>query len=460
MALRLYGLNAGLWHDEILAYVRYVRMPFGAIISTFSDQNQHLLYTLLARASFGIFGDSTWSLRMPAVLFGVASIGALYLLGCQVTRVREALLAAALLTFSYHHIWFSQNARGYTGLLFWTLLTSWMLLRALHHAPLYVWWLYAAGIALGVYTNMTMLFVVIGHFIIYLLTLVKRRQDIWADRWLGLFHGFCLAGLLTFQLHALVLPQIFSGVISEESSVPAWTSPLWTLLEFAKGIEMSFAGGIAAAVALLIFGSGLWSFARAKPVVLQLFIIPATLCAAVVLALGHHLWPRFFFFTIGFGALVVVRGSMQLGQLVARSLNWFPTTAVPLGIAGCIALILISVLSIPRAYAPKQDYQGALEFVEARRQAGDAIVTVGLATFTYKYFYKMNWQDVNTIADLQDIRFHAKRTWLLYTFPPHVQSVHQEIMASIQQDFTILKQFHGTVGSGTIFVCLSEMPPQ
>jgi hypothetical protein len=176
--------------------------------------------------------------------------------------------------------------------------------------------------------------------------------------------------------------------------------------------------------------------------------------------LGHHLWPRFFFFTIGFGALVVVRGAMQLGQLVARSLNWVPTTAVPLGIAGCMALILISVLSIPRAYAPKQDYQGALEFVEARRQAGDAIVTVGLATFTYKYFYKMNWQDVNTIADLQDIRFQAKRTWLLYTFPPHVQSVHQEIMASIQQDFTILKQFHGTVGSGTIFVCLSEMPPQ
>ena len=67
------------------------------------------------------------------VLFGLASILALYLFGRQVTSASESLLAAALLTFSYHHVWFSQNARGYTGLLFWTLLSSWLLLRALRN---------------------------------------------------------------------------------------------------------------------------------------------------------------------------------------------------------------------------------------------------------------------------------------------------------------------------------------
>ena len=319
-ALRLYGLDVGLWHDEILTYVRYARMPFGEIISTYSDQNQHLLYTLLAHTAFRIFGESAWSLRAPAVLFGIGSIWVLYLFGCQVARVREAILASALMAFSYHHIWFSQNARGYTGLLFWTLLASGLFLRGLSNRQPQFWLLYAASAALGIYTNMTMLFVIVGHFIIYLMTVLARRQEIWPDKWAGLFLGFCLAGFLTLQLHALVLPQIFSGVIGEESTIPAWTSPLWTLLEFAKGMEVSFAGGIVAAAALFIFGAGLLSFARTKPVVLQLFIIPAFICAVVVLGMGHHLWPRFFFFTMGFGALIVVRGSMELGRLATRFL--------------------------------------------------------------------------------------------------------------------------------------------
>jgi mannosyltransferase len=458
-ALRLYGLDVGLWHDEILTYVRYAQMPFGEIISTYNDQNQHLLYTLLAHTSLRIFGDGAWSLRVPAVLFGTGSICALYFFGCQVVRVREALLASALLAFSYHHIWFSQNARGYTGLLFWTLLASGLFLRGLSHRWPQFWLLYAASAALGIYTNMTMLFVIIGHFIIYLMAVLVRRKEIWPDKWAGLVLGFCLAGFLTLQLHALVLPQIFSGVIGEESTIPAWTSPIWTLLEFAKGMEMSFAGGTAAAAALVIFSAGLLSFARTNPLVMQLFIIPPVICAAVVLGMGHHLWPRFFFFTIGFGALVVVRGGMELGRLGTRLLRAASAKSLPVGTALCIGLILIAATSIPQAYAPKQDYQGALEFIEAEKAAGDAIVIVGLAAFTYKNFYKMDWQEVNLLEDLTAIRSRAKRTWLLYTFPPHMQSVYQEIMASIQRDFIVLRQFHGTVGSGTIFVCLSDTPP-
>ena len=166
-----------------------------------------------------------------------------------------------------------------------------------------------------------------------------------------------------------------------------------------------------------------------------------------------------FFFTMGFGALIVVRGGMELGRLATRFLPVASSKAIPVGTALCIGLILIAATSIPQAYAPKQDYQGALEFIEAKKEAGDAIVIVGLAAFTYKNFYKMDWQEVHMLEDLTTIRARAKRTWLLYTFPPHVQSVYQEIMASIQRDFRVLKEFHGTVGSGTIFVCLSDTPP-
>ena len=116
-------------------------------------------------------------------------------------------------------------------------------------------------------------------------------------------------------LHALVLPQMLSGIVGEESTVAAWKHPLWALLEFVKALEIGFAGGFAACAAFLVFGMGLWSFARTEPVVIPLLILPALSCAAVVVGMGHHVWPRLFFFTFGFGALIVVRGAMMLGQI-------------------------------------------------------------------------------------------------------------------------------------------------
>ena len=153
LALRLYGLNSGLWYDEILTSINYARMPFGEIIATYDSQNQHFFFSLLSRASTLIFGESAWALRLPAVVFGVASIWALYLLGREVGSETEALLSAALLTFSYHHVWFSQNARGYTGLLFWAILSSWYFLRGLREGRSRLWVLYAGAAALGIYTH-------------------------------------------------------------------------------------------------------------------------------------------------------------------------------------------------------------------------------------------------------------------------------------------------------------------
>ncbi len=458
VALRLFRLDAGLWHDEVLAYTNYVRLPFGEIISTYKDQNQHFLFTLLAHLAFNIFGESGWALRLPAVLFGVGSIWALYLVGRQVTSTREALLSAALLTFSYHHIWFSQNGRGYSGLLFWTLLATWFLLRSLNEGRAYLWLLYALAAALGVYTNTTMLFVIAGHFIIYLLPLLTRRPKLWPDWGMGFLLGFCLAGFFTLLLHALPLPQVLAGLAGEESTVPAWKNPMWALLEIVSALRIGFAGGLVAAAALVVFGAGFISYARSKMVVIQLLIIPTVLCAATVIGLGHHLWPRLFIFAMGFAALVTIRGLMRLGQTAAAWFNASPAKSAWAGTALGLALILVSSLSIPLVYRPKQDFQGALNLVEAERQPGDAIVTVGLATFTYQNFYQTDWQEVKTLDALNTVRAQSKRTWLVYTFLPEVQSVYPEIMASIQHDFKACKEFYGTVGSGTVFVCLSDLP--
>ena len=74
LLLRLYRLNDGLWYDEIGTWIRYMHLPLAKIPTVYGSENQHYLFSLLARASLLIFGESNWAFRLPAALFGVASI--------------------------------------------------------------------------------------------------------------------------------------------------------------------------------------------------------------------------------------------------------------------------------------------------------------------------------------------------------------------------------------------------
>src|SRR5580658_718485 len=98
--LRVAGIDKGLWWDEIYFLVITVRHPLAEILTVFPGDTQHPLYSVLAWLSIHLFGEHPWSLRLPAILFGVASVPMLYLLGISVTSRIQALLAAALLTVS------------------------------------------------------------------------------------------------------------------------------------------------------------------------------------------------------------------------------------------------------------------------------------------------------------------------------------------------------------------------
>jgi hypothetical protein len=453
-ALRLHALDGGLWYDEIATWLKYARLPFGDLLTTYDSEGHHPLYSLLAHAAFLAFGESAWALRLPAALFGVAGVAALYLLGCEVTSRGEALLAAAVLAVSYHHVWFSQNARGYTALLFWTLLASWALLRALRGAPRY-WLLHAVAVALGAYTHVTMLFVAAAHGLVYLAALVRRRGEAWPDRWAGLAAGFLLGAVLTVELYAFMLPQM-TGTIGEASNVADWKSPVWTVLEAARGLRAGPAGGVAVVAALAVLGAGVASYARSAPVLLHLLVAPCALGAIVVLAMHHPLWPRFFFFALGFGVLVLVRGAAAGVAALARLAGAVPPLARRLGTAACLAIAAVSLATVPAAYRPKQDFDGALRFVEAHRAAGDTVVTVGLATYPYRAFFNTGWEAADTLEALRRIRARAARTWLLYTIPLHLRFERPDLMREIERDFTVVRSFAGSLGDGTIFVCLAQ----
>ena len=451
--LRLYRLDAGLWYDEIVAYVQYARMPFGQLVSTYTSESQHFLFNILAHAAMALLGKSGSTIRLPAALFGVGSVLALYHFARRVASTHEALLAAALMTVSYHHVWFSQNACGYSGLLFFTLLSSWLLLRAVDGARLSPWLAYSAAAALGVYTHVTMLFVVLVHFAVAVVTATRRRTD--GALAVSMLAAFGVAALLTFQLYALVLPQ-FVGTIGQHTEVVDWKSPLWTVLELARGMRVGITGGIVAVIGGVVFLTGLASFARRAPVLVVLLVAPPAVGAALVLGMGHPLWPRFFFFAFGFVLLVIVRGMTVVGGAVGSLLDVRAAVRPRLGMAMAIGLIVLSAASVPAAYAPKQDYQGALAFVEGAKEPGDAVVTVGLATFPYRNLFNVGWDAANSAEQLAQIRGRAKRTWVVYTIPLHLRFEHPDIMAVLDRDFSVVKRFSGSLNGGVLVVCRAD----
>ncbi|MDH5452557.1 MAG: glycosyltransferase family 39 protein, partial [Paracoccaceae bacterium] len=315
--LRFYTLDRGIWYDEMLMHISHMHLSPLQILTTFKDANNHILYTFLARLSIDALGDTVTAIRIPAALFGIASIAAIYGFARRVMSWPEALAAAFLLALSYHHLWFSQNARGYTALLFFSLLSSSFLIDAMRTGSTKRWVAYAVAGALGAFTHLTIGFLFIGHFLFFLYRAATRRGDGTFPLWSGIFQGFGILTLLTLVLHAIVLPDILGGALlgSGLQGDSEWTNPLWALRELLGSLRLGFSGaGVLAAGGLVVL-VGMARFARSDGAPVAFFVIPVGLAVLLMTSIGYTLFPRFFFFAMGFAIVIVIHGATAFGAL-------------------------------------------------------------------------------------------------------------------------------------------------
>jgi hypothetical protein len=457
LALRLWRLDLGLWFDEVVTLVRFTRPPVGEILTSFPNQNQHMLYSLLSHASFALFGEGAWQLRLPAAFFGVASIAALFMLVRHLAGTREALLACALMTFSYHHIWFSQNARGYSGVLFFATLASWLWIHALPRPnAARAWIAFAVTVALGMWVHMTMAFVAFAMGLTWLILLAHSLRTgsrrLLASRWQPLA-ALALGGTLTLQLYALGLPEFLSHGLHEVSRESEWTNPLWLVTETIKGLHLGFAGSAVLIAGALVFAAGFFSVLRRNWVAAFIAVVPGVVLCATMIALEHNLWPRFVFFAAGFGIFFVIRGIHESSDLVVNRLLGREQLAPALSTAACLLLIAASATTVRTCYHPKQDYAGARDYVAANLGPDDAAVSVGMAGRMFQMYFAPDWPWVQTQDELDDVRRRSETVWLVYTTPIHMKAWFPELWDDVQRDFEMVRQFKGTLGGGTVYVC-------
>jgi hypothetical protein len=465
LVLRLVGSNRGLWFDEILGVTRSFRSSTLEILTSFPGDFQHPLYSLMAHASIALFGEAPWSVRLPAILFGAATVAALFLLGREVADRREALFSSAFLAVSYHHVWYSQNARGYTTLAFLAVLATWLLIVGLRQRNWRALLAYGAVAALGAYTHLTMGFLIAGHA-----TVLGVRALFAGDGSLRWRYGPLIvttvgAALGSLLLYLPALPHVLDFFLSGPSPTRGLSTPGWAILEAFRVLRVGLGAGTLAGLAAAgaIFVAGLASYYRRDRLVFWLFVTPGIVTAAGALTVRGTMYPRFFFFMIGFGVLVLVRGAVVLGDSLGRRLQRRRPDLAPrtFGTAAALGLVLLSASSLPYNYRlPKQDYAGALEALDAARGPADGVVTAGWGAWPYQLYFERPFPRIESVEQLQEERARHPRLWLLYSQPRFLERSLPEVMASIRDECRDRQVFHGTVGGGDVVLCaFDRLPP-
>ena len=385
-ALRLPGLDdQSLWSDEIYS-VEAARWPLPVLLAV--RDGHPPLYGLIVKA-LDRLGPSDLHGRIVSAVAGIAAVGAMLGLGRAVAGRRAAVVAAGLLAVSPLHVWYSREGRMYALVALWSIVGSWLFVRALRDGARAAWVGWALVSAAGLATHYLYGPVLLAQAAFLAL---RRASGTITTRRLALAGGVTLAlGAIALVL----LGEEAAGVVARRRGFE-WLAVPYTAFTFVGGF------GLGPPVELLQRDRGLATLASFWPAVTVVTLTGAVLAWATVRALPSlGMWGVYLVLwllvpaAVVFGGAWLTNGSYSVRYLlpalpafvllaatgiVALPRRW---GAIGLGVLGAL-----SVLSIARdrgdpRYA-RDDLRGAARWLRAHAGTRDpvavsaAYVAVGL----------------------------------------------------------------------------------
>jgi len=425
--LRLINANAELWYDEIVTVTYFVRTPFLNAVSTYGLANNHVLNSVLMNLTGTFLGTDPWMLRLPSILFGIAGVWAFWFLATQIWPRPPALVGTLLFAVSYHHVYYSQNARGYSAFMFFTLLATGFLLRMLERGN-------AAGrrdeigyslsLALGLYSVLLTTFVVAAHASVLLML----------RRWRAL--GWLAGGV---AVAAVLYAPMGAPLIAYYRTNPGDTGYPLLSMEFARVMAPVAPALIAAGVILLPIVRRL---TRRQPVAAALLLTPGVFTVLVPLVRGQGVYPRSFLYLLCLGYLLLV-----------EALDWAMSRRPRLA-AVCTAIVIAVSLArlAPYYRLPKQGFRQALAYIDQRAQRSDQRIGLSLGGKA-AMFYDPTVVLVQDAGQLQGLTSQSDRpAWVVTTFHSALQSTAPDLYEWLRTETALRAEFRGVIGDGTVYV--------
>jgi hypothetical protein len=406
--LRIYRLDAqSLWFDEGFALHLASQSPRQIV-----DNNPVgwlPLHSFALHAWFGVVGHTPFAARAFSVCFGVLIVALLYLLGRTLASPETGVVAALMGAFSPFLMYYSQEARVYSLWLFLSLLSVYLLLRALRRPDqVRGWILYGLSTVAALYAHYFSVFLLPWGLVVLVVESVRTRH--WRTAVVG-------AACQTVALASCV-PLVGYILSSSADRYGFWRSHLSPLqvigdlwYHFTSGGNLPLAQthlGMGALALGAVVGLLVLRPRRHAALLALYYAVPVG--GALILSMWRELYvARYLAIAAPAGYLLAAAGFGWLWSAIARRrglgrvLAVVAVLALASGITPCWAQALGNYYFSPE-YA-RDDFRSAALYVAANEKDGDVIVFSGGGISTaFLPYYKgvLPWVDIPRFGEWLD----------------------------------------------------------
>lgn len=150
--MRISLIYRPMGHDEAYTAVVFAFKPLANGLSDYHFPNNHVFHTLLVHLSYKLFGPVEWAVRLPAFIASVLLAPSGFILAKRWYGEYVAWLSGILIAVLPDTIHYAVNARGYSLMALFTLLTFILALYARQQKNKAAWFLSVITGGLGFYT--------------------------------------------------------------------------------------------------------------------------------------------------------------------------------------------------------------------------------------------------------------------------------------------------------------------
>jgi mannosyltransferase len=408
MGLRLFHLGQqSFWLDESVSFVRAI-VPLQASIENILAIGIHVpLYFLLLRP-VAFVGQSETILRFPSVVFAVLSIPMMYQVGCLCLGRPAGLLGTFLLALNPFHLWYSQEARMYTMVMFFVLGSIYFFLRGIRENTWGVWAGLVIFSTLAYETHYFALQIALVQFA-FILCRFQILHRVFR-KWI-ICQGLAFLPLIPWLIAYFSQDVVAIGIGWIKR--PTLLAPLQTLWAFSSNH-----GGSLTPIGLLLLGFLLlWGFLTHQPAYSdhKLFLalwLGLPIMVTWLISQRRPIYdPRYLIVVLPAYLVLLAYGVVSVPH---RILKW----------ALAITLVAIMASSSIRIYFDpvflKQNWRGAANYVQSSAQANDVIAVERFEDIAaLKYYYKGDLELVTvdsgqSLGEFEKSIEGYERLWLIY----------------------------------------------
>jgi mannosyltransferase len=431
--LRFYHLDYNsLWYDE--AFTLFASNHSLQGIWDIAANNSKELADVVLTGEFNpplfyylehfmlVFGQSEFVLRFIPALIGVLTIPVFYYIGKEFSDEDVGIVMAALLTFSPFHVFFSQEARGYSTMLFFFSLAFFFFLLSLRTNRLHSWILFGFLSALTVWTHYYA-FIPLALLYAYALfwCLSKGRNDIHQ------LHRYALS-LFTFILVSIPLvPLAINLSLIRTSIPPTWGSKgLGIVYQIFRALSEYQLCTMVLFLILFVIGTySLWKTDTLKTIlIIGLFAIPILI--SIVLAEKMPVDKRYLLYLLPFFFLGISLSLKPVAGLVKSKNVFIPLT---------VLFFLIQAPFLANYYLPysthysKEDWRGIAKNIEENSAEGDYIILIPFYTRLPLDIYYSNRTDgtyefgVRNESEITPLLMNRKNNQVFFVVTWHINAV-------------------------------------